>query len=71
MCSPANAAINPIHQHKTSGRAKKLSPGKNSIFLELLQTSFAKFTAFAHKNSGHISCKFYWNNRWRSINTTV
>jgi len=32
---------------------------------------FTKFTVFTDEDSVHISCKFYWNDKCGSTDTTV
>ena len=42
-----------------TGRAKKVTPGKNFYISEIVADIFTKFAEFTDEDSVHISCKFY------------
>jgi len=52
------------------GAPKKVNPYEK-FYISFVVDIFTKFALLADEDSVHISCKFYYNNKCGSTNTTV
>ena len=64
-------AENCIARRASTGRAKKVIPQEKFDISGIVADFFTKFTAFKDEDTGHISCKSYYNNTCGSVDTTV